>query len=128
MNLADEIFCWPCALDENSKLDNFLCGDGLGSKIDKNGETRIQCVKIDDVLINVKPTFISMDVENFEINVLKGAKRTLTDYKPDLGICVYHSPSQIWEIPIFLDQLNIGYKFSLRNYTSFTTETVLYAH
>ena len=125
--LADQILAWPCAVYSHNQRENFICGDGLGSRIDKNGDYSVQCMNLDSSLINFKPTFISMDVENAEIDVLRGGEKLLKKTKPDLGICVYHEPKQIWEVPLFLESLNLGYKFYIRNYTSYTIETVLYA-
>ncbi len=68
-----------------------------------------------------------MDVEGAELEALKGAETLIKQNKPDLAICVYHTPNHIWDIPFYLEGLGLGYKFCLRNYTSFISETVLYA-
>ena len=68
-----------------------------------------------------------MDIEGAELDALIGAEKTIRENVPDLGICVYHSPNHLWEIPLFLNNLDLGYRFYLRNYTSFMHETVLYA-
>ena len=68
-----------------------------------------------------------MDIEGAELEALKGAEKTIRADRPDLGICVYHSPSHLWEIPLYLHGLGVGYRLYLRNYTSLTGETVLYA-
>ena len=68
-----------------------------------------------------------MDIEGAELEALKGEEKTIQANRPDLGICVYHSPSHLWEIPLYLHGLGVGYRLYLRNYTSFTGETVLYA-
>ncbi len=105
----------------------FVSGGGLGSRISKDGDTLVQCVALDDVLPASKPTFICMDVEGAEPEVLKGAEGLLRANRPDLGVCVYHAPHHVWEIPLYLHSLGLGYRFYLRNYTTFTSETVLYA-
>lgn len=61
------------------------------------------------------------------MGALKGARTLIKENKPDLAISVYHSPNQIWDIPLFLRNLCPEYKFYLRNYTSFISETILYA-
>ena len=58
---------------------------------------------------------------------LKGAEKTIWSSRPDLAICVYHAPNHLWEKPLYIHSLGLGYRFYLRNYTSFTGETVLYA-
>ena len=126
-NLAERIFTWPCAVHGRSGQMPFIPGDGLGSRIDAEGNSRVQCVTLDQALVGFEPTFISMDVEGVEPDALRGAERLLRQCAPDLGICVYHSVDHAWKIPLYLDSLGVGYKFYLRNYTGFAIETVLYA-
>lgn len=125
--VANEILTWPCAVDGENGQRSFLRGDGLGSRICAEGEHIAQCVTLDSALPQFTPTFISMDVEGAEPEVLRGAERILRKHVPDLGICVYHSPNHIWEIPLYLARLDLGYRLYLRNYTGFAIETVLYA-
>jgi len=89
--------------------------------------TKIKGVKLDDVLSGEKATFIKMDIEGAELNALKGAEYTITKFHPKLAICVYHKPEDIWQIPDYINSLNMNYKFYLRHYNIMDTETVLYA-
>ena len=68
-----------------------------------------------------------MDIEGSEIAALNGAKLTIQKHRPDLGICVYHYPEQIAEVITKVNDLDRGYKFFVRNYTGYLTETVVYA-
>lgn len=125
--LAEYVVSWPCAVYGHSEQMPFIAGDGLGSRIDERGTSMVQCVTLDQALAGFRPSFISMDVEGAEPEVLRGAEGLIRQYVPDVGICVYHSPSHVWEIPLQLSVMNVGYKFYLRNYTGFAIETVLYA-
>lgn len=125
--LAEQILTWPCAVYGSAGQKPFLPGDGLGSRLAAAGTAQAQCVTLDQALPGMDPTFISMDVEGAEPQVLKGAERLLRRCTPDLGICVYHSAAHLWEIPRQLHALGLGYRFHLRNYTGFCIETVLYA-
>ncbi len=125
--LADNIIAMPCAVYNREALMGFTNGSGLGSRISANGDSMVQCVALDHVLTGFKPTFICMDVEGVEPEVLKGAEGLIRKNCPDLAICVYHAPHHLWEIPLWLHNLGLGYRFYLRNYTTFTNETVLYA-
>jgi FkbM family methyltransferase len=126
-NIMHQCITIPCGVyDKECKLT--FSGDILASgTISKDGNTMIQCVSIDNCLPTFAPTMIKMDIECAELKALKGAENTIKKYKPDLAICVYHLPSHIWEIPLYLDSLNLGYKFYLRNYSGGMLETVLYA-
>lgn len=125
--IAGQALTWPCAVADHGGQVRFIRGDGLGSRISDTGESWVQCVTLDQALPGFDPTFISMDIEGTEPDALKGAERLIRQSRPDLGICVYHAPNHLWEIPLYLHDLNLGYRFYLRNYTGFAIETVLYA-
>jgi FkbM family methyltransferase len=111
----------------STNISAFPCGV-FNDEIQLSYSSTIQCVALDHVLPNFRPTFINMDIEGAEPEALKGAENLIRENRPDLAICVYHAPNHIWDIPMYLDGLNLGYKFYLRNYTGFTNETVLYAN
>ncbi|SPF48671.1 putative Methyltransferase FkbM family [Syntrophobacter sp. SbD1] len=126
--IAQRVTAIPCAVYSHETTMPFSYSDtSFGSRILESGGARIQCVSIDHVLHGFDPTFINMDIEGAELEALKGAEKTIRTSRPDLGICVYHSPSHLWEIPLHLHNLNVGYHLHLRNYTALTGETVLYA-
>ena len=126
--LAKRVTAIPCALYSHDAVEPFTYSDtSFGSRILPSGESWIQSVKIDHILPGFDPTYIIMDIEGAEIEALKGAEKTIRTSRPDLAICVYHSPHHLWEIPLYLYRLGLGYRLYLRNYTSFTSETVLYA-
>lgn len=125
--LADHIVAFPCGTYSRSDQLRFSGSKRTSSTISESGDTFIQCVSIDDALPGFSPTFIHMDVEGAELSSLQGAERTIRECRPDLAICVYHYPNHLWEIPQYVADLDLDYKLYLRNYTSFTIETVLYA-
>lgn len=71
--------------------------------------------------------FLKMDVEGSELAVLQGAEQTLQQFKPRLAISIYHKFGDFFEIPLFLQSLNIGYHLYLDHYSIHAEETVLYA-
>jgi FkbM family methyltransferase len=126
--IARRVTAIPCAVHSHEAIEPFTYSDtSFGSRILASGKARIQCVSIDDVLPGFQPTFINMDIEGAEIEALKGAETTIRTSRPDLAVCVYHAPHHLWEIPLYLHGLGLGYHLYLRNYTSFVGETVLYA-
>lgn len=127
-HVAGRVAVMPCAVYRHEALEPFTYSDtSFGSRILASGESRIQTVTIDHVLPGFDPSYIIMDVEGAEPDALKGSENTIRLSRPDLAICVYHAPHHLWEIPLYLNSLNIGYKFYLRNYTGLVSETVLYA-
>ncbi|MDP2922782.1 MAG: FkbM family methyltransferase [Candidatus Omnitrophota bacterium] len=124
--IAKSIIAFPCGVFSHETQLRFAGGNEFNSMLSAKGESIIQCVALDHVMPGFKPTFISMDVEGAELEALKGAEMLIKGNKPDLAISVYHAPNHIWDIPLYLEILHLGYKFYLRNYASFS-ETVLYA-
>lgn len=102
-------------------------GPGWGSSVDKSGEMEIEADSIDNKLNGRKATYIKMDVEGSELESLKGSKKTIRKYRPRLAISLYHKPEDVFEIPVFLEKLDLDYKYYLRHYQTRMEETVLYA-
>lgn len=125
---AERVIALPLALHSQDDVLPFSHSDtSFGSRIRAAGLSWIQAVSLDHVLPGFRPTMISMDIEGAELEALQGGEGMVKASTPDLAICVYHSPSQLWEIPLYLHGLNLCYRFYMRNYTSLTGETVLYA-
>lgn len=71
-------------------------------------------------------SFIKADIEGMEVQMLRGACRSIGKYKPKLAISVYHKPSDLFEVIEIIRSCAIEYKFSLRHHSSNLSETVLY--
>jgi FkbM family methyltransferase len=126
--LARRVTAMPCAVYSHEAIEPFTYSDtSFGSRILASGTSWVQSVTIDHTLPGFDPTYIIMDIEGAEPEALKGAEKTIRACHPDLAVCVYHAPHHLWEIPLYLHGLRLGYRFYLRNYTSLTGETVLYA-
>jgi len=105
----------------------FTNGDGVFSgKINANGEDEIETVALDDI-ITENVTFIKMDIEGAEVEAIKGAKQIICKYKPNMAICIYHKPTDLWEIPFLIHQLVPEYKLSVRHFGVSCSDTVLFA-
>lgn len=122
-----EFILFNNAVSDKIGTMTFKTGTGSGT-ISKDGDITITTVSVDDVLRGLQPTFIKMDIEGEELKALNGIKETIKNSSPDMAICVYHNIDHLWEIPLFIRSLNNEYSFYLRNYNSFTMETVLYAY
>lgn len=120
-------FLWPCAVYSRTDSINFNHSGTAGSCVSDFSNDKIKSVALDDVLINVKPTFIKMDIEGAEYEALVGAKNLICNNKPDIAICIYHSVNHIWDIPLLINSWNLNYKFYLRSHTVHGMNTLLYA-
>lgn len=112
----------------NKKQTMSFIASCRGSEIAEEGNSVAECVALDDVINkDEKVTFIKMDIEGAEQNALLGAKRIITDHKPQLAICLYHSFSDLWEIPFMIHDMVPEYKLYIRHHSESYQETVLYA-
>jgi FkbM family methyltransferase len=107
---------------------------GPGTSLTRNGREPGQqhalTVSADDFVTQhrlPKIDFIKMDIEGAELLALQGTRQTLSRFKPKLAICVYHRLEDFFDIPDYLNSLNLGYHFFLRHFTIHAEETVLFA-
>jgi len=112
---------------ESTKLYFDALGTDGSHVSDAEGGYVIETVRLDDAVYDLKPTYIKMDIEGSEQEALKGCGRILKDYKPKLAVCLYHKPSDLFEIPRIVKKLNPNYRLFVRQYSDSRFETVLYA-
>lgn len=117
---------YPCAVAGEVALRFFSNGTGSGA-LAGSGNHMVQAVTLDQTVPDFHPTYIKMDIEGAELAALNGARRIITQDRPDLAICVYHAVNHIWDIPLLLNSWALDYRFFLRSYNAYTMETVLYA-
>ncbi|MFM1756572.1 MAG: hypothetical protein RL621_1538 [Bacteroidota bacterium] len=91
------------------------------------GNTYIKANSIDNVIYPKKVDIIKMDVEGSEANALIGAKKTIQKWRPQLIISAYHKSSDLYNLPILINELCPQYKIYLRQYSYSWSETVLIA-
>ena len=117
-----------------SKKDKqLICQDGRSSSlfwIDGHSQVECDLVSLSEFAkengLN-KIDFIKMDIEGAEMEALKGCKDILIAQKPKLAICVYHLNEHLYEIILYLNSLNLGYKFWMGHHRDNEFSTVLYA-
>jgi len=71
--------------------------------------------------------FIKMDIEGAELEALKGSERVLKGDRPTLAICAYHKITDCYNIPKYIESLNLGYRFYFDHYSINNEESVLFA-
>ena len=85
-------------------------------------------IALDDLLKNTPINYIKMDIEGSELDALKGGEEIIKRDLPHLAISIYHKPSDLWEIGLYLFSIHgNNYKYYIRNYGHQTFDTVLYA-
>lgn len=106
--------------EENKELFFHLPnnGDQEGGRFIDQAEgslDKLAIRRIDDIDISYKGTvYIKMDIEGAELSALKGALQTIKKYRPYMAICLYHRKNDLIDIPLFIESLELNYKFYLR--------------
>lgn len=90
---------------------------------------QVTTLSVDDFAAQIgRPIdFIKLDIEGAELACLHGAEHTLRTSRPKLAIAIYHSLQDLFAIQLYLDSLNVGYRFYIRHFTPTIYETVLFA-
>lgn len=84
----------------------------------------VPCVQLDEVVDAC--TLIKMDVEGFETEVIKGARRLVASSKPDMTITCYHYPQDLIEILDTVEAIH-AYKFvALRHFGPSLYDSILF--
>ena len=125
--VANEQILFPCGVWDKTEMLAFKSGLQSSSSISESGDVYVQCIALDDVLQDFKPTFIKMDIEGAELEALLGAENMIREHKPDLAISVYHKVEHMIDIPLLIKNFNPNYKLYLRCHGLHGMETILYA-
>ncbi len=105
-------------------------GTSIGGEADPQGGGEVLTMTIDDLVERERldrVDFIKLDVEGAELEILRGAERTLRSFRPRLAISAYHRKSDLIDLPRYLGSLDAGYEMYLDHITIHHEETVLFA-
>ena len=112
--------------------ESFIEGhNGTGTRISEKTDSTNDSIKIyalDDFFANQKIDFLKADIESFEMDMLQGAEKIIRRDLPKIAICIYHNVSDMYRILLWLADLNLDYRFSIRHHQSKYADLVLYAY
>lgn len=80
-----------------------------------------------DQVIKGKVDLIALDIEGSEPEALQGAEKIIQNYKPKLGICVYHRIEHYVQIPLQIIKMDPSYRLYFRQHSMLAHESVVYA-
>jgi FkbM family methyltransferase len=115
----------------------FLCSDEavhtMQSRVtdeSSNGKkVQVDAIDLDSYCSqeNITPTFLKLDVEGAELEVIEGAQLTLKGAAPKLALSAYHKPNDLWEIVEKVKAINPNYQFYFVHHSQHLLESVIYA-
>jgi FkbM family methyltransferase len=99
-----------------------------GAKILDHGGTEVACDTLENILADLDPSYVKLDVEGAEYDALRGAQSILARGLALWAVCVYHKQSDLWRLPLMLrSSLPSDYEFFLRKHGGEIFDTVCYA-
>jgi len=120
-------FAYPAGVHSNNDILSFNSSHiGSSSTIDDNVENKISVVSLDQTIFATSPNYIKMDIEGAEKQAILGAKKTIQKYKPNLAICLYHKPHDLWDLPLLINEIEPSYDMYIRVHEDMCLSTVLY--
>lgn len=87
---------------------------GRQSAVGGNGA--VKSVTLGTLCADSVPTFIKIDSEGCEYDILNGGKTVLERFKPKLNVAAYHKSKDVFELPILIEKINAEYKIFLRHH------------
>jgi FkbM family methyltransferase len=125
-----EIFVYPLGVYNCESICSFqIEQEGASSCISTDTNTsafQIPVARLDTLLAHAAPNFIKLDIEGAEPEALAGAKKIISEKKPNLALSIYHKAEHLWEIPRLVDSICPEYEFRLRLHGNFGRELTLY--
>jgi FkbM family methyltransferase len=97
-------------------LDTGSSGLSILRKSGKYDEISVEQKTIDYIVdkYKISPRFIKVDIEGNSLEFVKGAKESLTKFRPVLSIAIYHNPYEFFEVKPLLEKLLPDYVFLIR--------------
>ena len=122
----NRLHLYKCAVGSERGFTFFEGNGTLTSKASQTGEL-VEMISIDELFAEIPLAFIKMDIEGAECDALQGAAKVIQRDRPILAICVYHTQSDIWRIPLLVHEMLPEHKLYLRGYEGDGFQTVMYA-
>jgi FkbM family methyltransferase len=126
-HISKKITLYSLALGERREKVLFDASGTMQSSVINSGNTEVESIPLDEILANIAPTFVKMDIEGTEAKALSGMKITIMEKSPILAISVYHQIDHLWSLPLMIHSLSDKYRFFLRPHGAAVLDLVCYA-
>ena len=69
--------------------------------------------------------YIKLDIEGSELDMLHGAAKTISRFKPKMAVSAYHRLEDLWTLATYIKNLRPDYEFEFRHYQIDCTDYTL---
>ena len=126
--VRDRIHARRVAIGGRRGVLRFRASADMNSAFDPAGETTVPVETLETLLDPIGgPLYIKLDIEGAETEAIRSAASWIKRRRPKLAVSVYHLPTDLWDLPLTLLDLDAGYRLSLRNHGIEGTDVVAYA-
>ncbi|MCR5151347.1 MAG: FkbM family methyltransferase [Clostridiales bacterium] len=80
------------------------------------GKGKSECFAVDTLFEKTAFSYIKIDAEGSESEIIKGMVNCLKEAKPRLNIALYHRSEDFFTLPLMVKQINPGYRFAVRRH------------
>ena len=97
---------------------------GNSGRISDSGSIEVPVMTLEKFI--TEKTYVKMDIEGAEHDALLGMEKQISEFKPMLGISVYHKPGDIHSLASYILTKNPEYRLYLRHYKYNLADTICY--
>jgi FkbM family methyltransferase len=126
-NLKNRIHCKQLAVSNNEHTIKFDAAGSLQSSERADGDIEVECIALDSSFLGSEPTYIKMDTEGAEPEIIQGSNNIIKNFEPILAVSVYHKFDHLWRLPRMIHSISNNYKFYLRSHCRAGWDLVCYA-
>lgn len=113
----------PKAYLDNNKAGGKFNGVDItapGDVFDRNNALVLICSSQPKVNSVVSKQLEGLGLKNINVKIIRRDR-------PKIAVCIYHNTYDMFRIQLWLDGLNLGYKFAVRQHSFGCLDTILYA-
>lgn len=114
-------------LSDKESIESYL-GNGVASHKNPNGNLTGKFIDLDTYVARKnlpRVDYIKLDIEGAELDMLHGAAKTITRYKPKMAVSAYHKWEDLWTLATYIKSLRPDYEFEFRHYRIDCTDYLL---
>jgi FkbM family methyltransferase len=127
-DLLKRVFVYQAGVGDRRKQVSFNATGNMSASFAAGGMVQVEVLPLQEIVqSDGSPVFVKFDVEGAELEALEGAENLLRQAKPLLAISIYHRPDDLWQLPLYVHNLNSDYRLFLRTQGEDGMDVICYA-